>query len=139
MMDIEDFNNFLVFRYINNSIVEGSLLSETYKNKIYYAKDFIKKTLKSLDLIFDIKQRIREDESFEIEPPIKQVMECCKKDISKMSLDDILEVKEKLSLISNALNKLKENPKKFYDSEDAEKVFDFIEDLLYSFTYMYYN
>jgi hypothetical protein len=139
MMNMEDFNNFLVFRYISDSILEGNKLNETYKFNIYSAKKFIKKTSKSLDLMFDIKRRINENEEFEIDLPIQQVIECCKKDITKISLDDILEVKETLALISKGLDKLKADPMKFYESNEAEKVFDFIEDLLPCLSYIYYN
>jgi hypothetical protein len=54
-------------------------------------------------------------------------------------LDDILEVKETLALISKGLDKLKADPMKFYESNEAEKVFDFIEDLLPCLSYIYYN
>lgn len=139
MMDMEDFDNFLVFRYISDSILEGNQLNETYKAYIYSAKKFIKKTSRSLDFVFDIKRRIKEDEDFDIDPNVKQVIECCKKDITKISLDDLIEVKETLASISNGLDNLKEDPRKFYESNDAEKVFDFIEDLLPCLSYIYYN
>jgi hypothetical protein len=139
MMDLESFNNYITFEYVCGCILEEKILNEDSIFYINSARKFLKKTTKSLDSILNIKLNIREDEDFYIQSPLKDIIDIYGKDASKISADDFIELKEMFSSIINKLDNLKENPKKFYNTEDADITFDFLMELLPCFTQVYVN
>jgi hypothetical protein len=92
-------------------------LSDISKVYIDWISEYTQRVNKTLDSILD--------ESYIFTPHFVEVVRALanKKDLFK---DEISKHKEEFNLINSKLDKLKTNPKEFYESADSEYIFKFI-------------
>lgn len=123
---LEDFKYNIVFNNIYSIILKRKRnLSENSKIYIDWAKELFQSVTKSLDSILDTSK----DSSYHFTPHIMEIIEYIRKDTSKMSSQDAIELKGKVSLIINSLDDLKKNPNKFYESKYSEDLLTLSDEL----------
>ena len=124
---LEDFKYNLVFNNIYHIIMRRKRnLSENSKIYIDLAKELFQNVTKSLDSILDTSK----DSSYHFTPHLKEIIECAGKDTSKMSSQEIIKVKEKVSSIINNLDNLKKDPHKFYGTKDSKEILSLSDKLI---------
>jgi len=117
---LEDFKYNLVFNNIYHIIMRRKRnLSENSKIYIDLAKELFQSVTKSLDSILDTDK----DKPYHIPPHLKEIIECTGKD-SLINPQEVIELKEKFSLIVNNLDNLKKDPQKFYGTKDSTEILD---------------
>jgi len=126
----EQFGLELAVKSVCFLIERKSNLSENSVMYIQLAKDYLQNATKSLDTIANHEKY----ESYHFTPYLKELIEeTGGKKIEGLSKDDVLNVKSKLVLLTDNLDKLKKNPHAFYETKASREMLEFFKSFLPKF------
>jgi len=129
---LEDLKYNIAFSSIYNIIREKRRnLSAHSKTYIEQAKELFQSVTKSLDSILDTDKT----KAYHITSHLMEIIEYFGKDTSKMSSQEAIELKERVSSIIDNLDNLKKNPNEFYETKDSKEILS-LSDKLSSMYYL---
>jgi hypothetical protein len=122
-MAFDDFRHYVTFHSICYNIEKKENLNSNSQIYIQWAKDYFSDVTKSLDSMID------PEVGYYFTPHLLDLIKVDHKK-KRFSKQDASKMKLKINSLIDKLDKMKEDPDKFYKTKDSKEVFDFFKKIV---------